>query len=98
MRPERAAAVDVLAVAGGGGGSFGADGQPGETMLKRFKAPGIPPSMEIQIGRGGRGTGGGGDGRDGCAVVVTYLEGEESAAPDWVELLREHAVREGGTP
>jgi hypothetical protein len=57
--------------------------------VKRFTAPDIPPSMDIEIGKGGRGTGGGQDGRDGCAVVVTYLEGEDSTAPDWIELLRD---------
>jgi transcriptional regulator with XRE-family HTH domain len=88
VRPERAAAVDVLVVAGGGGGGSDGDGQPGEASTMRFTAPDIPAVMEVQIGKGGRGTGGGQDGRDGCTVVVTYLEGEEITAPDWIELLR----------
>lgn len=87
-RPERAAAVDALVVAGGGGGSFNADGQPGEASVKRFTAPDIPATMDIQVGRGGRGTGGGQDGRDGCVVVVTYLEGGDVTPPDWMQLLR----------
>lgn len=79
VRPERAAAIDVLVVAGGAGGTADADGEPGSAALRRIYAPDIPAAIEIEIGKGGRGTGGGGDGRDGCVLVVTHLADEESA-------------------
>ena len=73
-RPERATAIDVLVVGGGAGGTADGPGENGELTVKRFIAPDIPPTVEIEVGKGGRGTGGGGDGRDGCVLVVTHLE------------------------
>ena len=89
VRPDRASAIDVLVIGGGAGGTADAPGESGQASLKRFCAPDIPPSMEIEVGKGGRGTGGGQDGRDGCAVVITYLEGEPAEAPAWVEQFRD---------
>jgi hypothetical protein len=98
-RPERAAAVDALVVAAGGGGSLNGPGQSGEAQAMRFTAPDIPETMDIQVGKGGRGTGGGQDGGDGCVVVVTYLEGGDSTPPDWVQLLKAAGMyREDGGP
>ena len=72
IRPERAAAIDVLVQAGGGGAAPGVNGADGELAVKRFYAPEIPPTMDIQIGKGGRP-----GGRDGYVLVVTHLTSEE---------------------
>ena len=73
VRPERSAAVDVLVQAGGAGASStGQRGEDGGVAVKRFYAPDIPPTVDIEIGRGGRP-----GGRDGYVLVVTHLTGEE---------------------
>lgn len=68
VRPDRAAAVDVLVQAGGGGAAPGVDGEDGEITVKRLYAPDIPPTVDIEIGKGGRP-----GGRDGYALIVTHL-------------------------
>lgn len=69
VRPEHASAVDVIAQAGGGGaGPNGERGEDGALHVKRFYAPKVPPTMQIEIGKGGRP-----GGRDGYVLVVTHL-------------------------
>lgn len=62
VKPERAVAVDVMAMSGGSGWSLSADGRvtDGEDL---------PAELEVEIGRGGRP-----GGRDGYALIVTHLD------------------------
>lgn len=77
-RPERAVAVDVLVQAGGGSAAPGTDGEDGGIAVKRFHAPGIPPTMDVQIGKGGRP-----GGRDGYVLVLTHQAPSETRVKVW---------------
>lgn len=87
-RPEGAVAIDILVIAGGGGGSRNAGGLSGEAALKRLTTPDIPETLDVAVGKGGRGVDGGQDGADGAVWIVTYLEDEVQIAPYWMERFR----------
>ena len=79
-KPPRAVRVDVVLQAAGGGGAVyfeprgtgaGIHGEDGEITVQSFAAAGLPPSMDVTIGKGGRP-----GGRDGYALIVTHLHDE----------------------
>lgn len=77
VKPERAVAVDVMAMSGGAGAGLSADGnvtdgEDGKLEAHRYLADDLPAELEVEVGRGGRP-----GGRDGYALIVTHLASDE---------------------
>lgn len=75
VKPERAAAVDIIFCDGESAGvvleSAGWRNMPGpddEPSVDRYRAAQLPDTIEVTVGSPG--------GRDGYALIVTHLDGE----------------------
>lgn len=53
------------------------NGEPGEIRVSSFDAADLPDAVEVEVGKGGRP-----GGRDGYALVVTHLAGDEKPAAE----------------
>jgi hypothetical protein len=68
VKPNGAAAVDVMLCGAGSGSSGLVDGEDGGLTVRRYLADDLPGELQVSIGRGGRP-----GGRDGYALIVTHL-------------------------
>jgi predicted RNA-binding Zn-ribbon protein involved in translation (DUF1610 family) len=81
VKPTGAVTVDIV-LCGGDGGAFtwpggGAGWWDGELNAKRFLATELPAEVSVRVGKGGRP-----GGRDGYALIVTHLAGDEDKGED----------------
>jgi len=72
VKPPGAVRVDVVLQGAGSGASGIVSGESGEISVRSIPAGGLADLVPVEIGKGGRP-----GGRDGYALIVTHLDGEQ---------------------